>query len=144
MLTLSVSLQQGNVKKSEKKMKIVNIEEENLRIFWMTWGISMKFSGKVSLMIILKIRKSRGSPCLSKRCIFGKAFLEGPPALPLAFLRLKISAVFSEIYLKPWFVPSPVCTRSERTFLLNIDMLNFVALLWECSVQLRIFRKLMM
>ena len=27
-----VSLQQGNVKKSEKAMKIVNIEEENLHI----------------------------------------------------------------------------------------------------------------
>ena len=32
MLTSSVSLQQGNVKKSKKSMKRVNIEGENLRI----------------------------------------------------------------------------------------------------------------
>ena len=30
MLTLSVSLKQGNIKKAEILMKIVNIEEENL------------------------------------------------------------------------------------------------------------------
>ena len=33
MLTQLVSLQQRNVKKSEKLMKIVNIEGENLHIF---------------------------------------------------------------------------------------------------------------
>ena len=36
MLTSLVSLQQGNVKKSEKLMKIVNIEGENVHIFEMT------------------------------------------------------------------------------------------------------------
>ena len=34
MLTSLVFLQQGNVRKSEKLMKIVNIEEEILHIFW--------------------------------------------------------------------------------------------------------------
>ena len=38
-----------NVKKSEKMMKIVNIDEENLLIFHTIWGISMKFSGKMCL-----------------------------------------------------------------------------------------------
>ena len=32
MLTLSVSLEQGNVKKSDRLMKIDNIEENNLHI----------------------------------------------------------------------------------------------------------------
>ena len=58
MLTSLVSLQQENVKKSEKLMKIVNIEEENLHIFWTRWGISMKFPGKMSLTIILKVPKN--------------------------------------------------------------------------------------
>ena len=49
-LTSVVSLWQGNVKKSKKSTKIVNIEEENLRLFWTTWAILMKFSRK---MIIL-------------------------------------------------------------------------------------------
>ena len=31
----------------QKMMKIVNNDEENLRIFWTTRGISMKFSGKM-------------------------------------------------------------------------------------------------
>ena len=57
MPTSLVSLQHGNVKKSENSMKIVNIEGEKLHIFGTTQGISMKFSGKIFLMIILKITK---------------------------------------------------------------------------------------
>ena len=41
-------------------MKILNIDEENLHIFWTTWGISMKFSGKIWLMIILKVTTNQG------------------------------------------------------------------------------------
>ena len=38
----------GSCQKIPKiEVKIVNIEEENVHIFWTTWGISMKFSGKV-------------------------------------------------------------------------------------------------
>ena len=55
-----VSLQQGNVKKSEKSMEIVNIHGENLHIFWKTWGISIKFSAKMWIMLILKITKNQG------------------------------------------------------------------------------------
>ena len=38
-------------------MKIVNIEKENLHIFQTAGGISMTFSGKICLMIILKVRE---------------------------------------------------------------------------------------
>ena len=55
-----VSLQQGNVKKYKKSLKIVNIEGENLHIFGATSGISMKSSGKAWLMITLKVTKSQG------------------------------------------------------------------------------------
>ena len=41
-------------------MKIVKIDEENLQIFRATPGISMKFSGEMCLMIILKIPKNQG------------------------------------------------------------------------------------
>ena len=34
-----------------KSMKIANIDREILPNFWTTWGISMKFSGKMWLMI---------------------------------------------------------------------------------------------
>ena len=60
MLPSLVFLQQGNVKKSKKLMKIVKIDEENLQTFQTTRGISMKFSRKMCLMIILKIKKSQG------------------------------------------------------------------------------------
>ena len=43
--TSLVYLQQGNVKKLKKSMKIVNIDEENLHIFGTNW-ISMKFLGR--------------------------------------------------------------------------------------------------
>ena len=38
-------------------MKIANIVKESLHIFWKTCGISMKFSGMMWLMIILKVKK---------------------------------------------------------------------------------------
>ena len=41
-------------------MKIANIDRESLHIFWTTWEISMKFSGKVCLVIILKVTKNQG------------------------------------------------------------------------------------
>ena len=60
MMTSLDSLQQGNVKNSKKPIKILNIEGENLRMFWSIWGISMEFYGKAWLMIILKVRKNHG------------------------------------------------------------------------------------
>ena len=41
-------------------MKIANIDREILHIFWTSWGISVKFSGKMCLMIILKFTKNQG------------------------------------------------------------------------------------
>ena len=41
-------------------MKIANIDREVLHNFWTTWGISMKFSGKMDLMIILEATKNPG------------------------------------------------------------------------------------
>ena len=41
-------------------MKVANIQREILHNFWTTWGISMKFSGKMCLMIILKVKKTPG------------------------------------------------------------------------------------
>ena len=49
-----------NPKNQWKSMKIANIDREILHIFWTTWGISMKFSGKMWLMIILKVTKNQG------------------------------------------------------------------------------------
>ena len=40
-----------------KMMKTVNTGGENLHIFWATWAISMKFSGKMWTLIILKVTK---------------------------------------------------------------------------------------
>ena len=66
-------LQQGNVKKSKKLVNVVNIEEENLHIFWTSWEIPMKFSGKMWLMIILKVTKEQISTHSPKNI-----FLEEP------------------------------------------------------------------
>ena len=62
-LTSSVSLCQENVKKWKnwlKSMKISNFDREIIYIFWTTWGIPIKFSGKMWLIIILKLRKNQG------------------------------------------------------------------------------------
>ena len=53
-------------------MEVVNIEGENLRIFWTTWEISMKFSEKMWLMIIFKVTKSQGFIFSLKDTFLGK------------------------------------------------------------------------
>ena len=58
MLTSLVSLLQGNVKISEKLMKTINIDRENLYTFWTTREILMRFSGKLWLVVILNVKKN--------------------------------------------------------------------------------------
>ena len=50
---------------STSSVKIANI-------FWTNWGNSMKFSGKMWLMIILKATKNPGIHPLCRRYSFGK------------------------------------------------------------------------
>ena len=79
MLTLSVMcwrhsfLCNKKMSKNQKNQRKVNIDGENLHLFWTTGGISMKFLGKMWLMIISKVTKTRSSPSLSRRYIFWKA-----------------------------------------------------------------------
>ena len=55
-------------------IKIVNIEGENVHIFWMTWGISMNFSGKMWVMNDnIKSHKKIGFTLFQKDTFFGKA-----------------------------------------------------------------------
>ena len=42
-----------------KSTKIANIDRKSLHIFGATWRISMTFSGKIWLMIILKVTKNQ-------------------------------------------------------------------------------------
>ena len=51
---------QRNVKKCEILIKIADIDREILNHFWKTWEISMEFSGKMCLMVILKVTKNHG------------------------------------------------------------------------------------
>ena len=61
-----------NLKNGWKTMKIANIDREIIHIFWMTLGISMKLSGKLCLMIILKVTKKPGFYPPFRRYIFRK------------------------------------------------------------------------
>ena len=53
-----------NPKNWWKLMKIANIDKEILHIVWTTWGISIKFSGKMWLMIILVTKNQSFTPSL--------------------------------------------------------------------------------
>ena len=55
-----VSLQHGNVKKSKKSMKVANIDRENLDISEPFEELQWNFSGKMLLMIILKVTLNQG------------------------------------------------------------------------------------
>ena len=63
-------------------MKVVNIKEESLHIFRTSWGISMKFSGMMSFIVILKVIKNQ-DPILSPKNTFlvkpqGKGQIDTP------------------------------------------------------------------
>ena len=54
------------------RWKLANIVREIPHIFWMTWVISMKFSGKMWLMIILKVTKNQGFTLSLEDTLFKK------------------------------------------------------------------------
>ena len=102
MLTSLVSLQQGYVKKSEKSTKIVNTEGENLHIFWTNWRISMKVSGRMWLMIILKVTKYQGLS-LSLSLSGENTFLEKPQGKVGETITKQSPQIYSrKIYIKEY------------------------------------------
>ena len=84
-----------NPKNWWKLMKIANIVIEILHNFWTTWINSIKFSGKMCLMIIIKVRKKQGFT-LSLEDTFlknrreGSIWLLSPPPAPPSRFRVKI------------------------------------------------------
>ena len=70
-------------------MKIANIDREILHNFWTTWGNSMKFSGNMGLMMILKVTKNQGFTLCLGDTIFkkpqGGVKLIPPPFFPQPF-----------------------------------------------------------
>ena len=66
MLTSLVSLQQGNVKKSKKLLKLLaNFAEEILHIFWQIFRKDVTYDS-------IKIHKKSGFHPFSEKQIFGK------------------------------------------------------------------------
>ena len=51
---------------------MANTDRKLLHIFWTTWGNSIKFLGKMWLMIILKVTKSQGFTLSLENIAFGK------------------------------------------------------------------------
>ena len=66
-------------------MKIANIDREILHNFWTTWEISMKFSGKMWLMIILKLTKNQGFTLSLEGTYFKKSQGGGSSVLGLKY-----------------------------------------------------------
>ena len=61
-------------------MKIVNIDGENLYVFWATLGISIKFLGKMWLIMILKVTENQGFTLYIEHKLFKK--LRGIKLIP--------------------------------------------------------------
>ena len=70
-------------------MNIADIEREILHDFWTTWGISMKFSGKMCLMIILKVTKNQDFTLCLEDTIFEKPQGGGGQIDPPSRFRVK-------------------------------------------------------
>ena len=75
-------------------MKIVNIDREIFHNFWTTSGILMKFSGKMCLMIILKVTENQDFTLSLEDTFFEKPLEEegggGSNWPPLSRFRVKI------------------------------------------------------
>ena len=78
-------------------MKIANIDREILHNIWTTWWISMKFFGKMCLMIILKVTKNQGLILCLEDTIFKKP-QEGVKLTPTSHFRIKI--IYSKEHLR--------------------------------------------
>ena len=66
-------------------MKIANIAREIIYNFWTTWVISMKFSGKMCLIIILKVTKNQGFILYLEDTFFEKPQVESIWSPPSCF-----------------------------------------------------------
>ena len=75
---------QKNPEKQWKSMKIPNTNTEILHNFWTTWEVSIKFSWKMWLMIILKVTKNQGFTLSLEDTFFAKA-QGGSNSLPEPF-----------------------------------------------------------
>ena len=73
-------------------IKIVNVEEENLHIFWITWGISIEILGKMWIMILKVTRKLDFTFSVSLKNTFLEKPQRGsnwPPLLSPSLFRVK-------------------------------------------------------
>ena len=81
-------------KKPRKTDETVNTERENLHNFWTAWGISMKFSGKIRLMIILKVEKETGLHPLYTKFIFRETTWGGIQTDTTSHFSVKLVSTF--------------------------------------------------
>ena len=95
MQTTLVYLQRGKVKKSKNLIKIVNTDKENLHIFR---KISVRFSGKMCLMIKLKVTKNQDFTYCLVNTLLEK--LQGVKLSLCSLFMVKFSKVFKSINAK--------------------------------------------
>ena len=118
-------------------MKIVNIDVENILIFQMTWKISMKFSGKMWVMIIVKIPKSQGFTLLLEDTFFEKPHVAEFKLTSHSFL--KVEKIFENLtYIIVNYDFSFITLRMYYTFSINVFKRNQFD--WYCSLNFQHIR----
>ena len=90
-----------NPKNWWKLMKIANIDREILHIFWTTWGIPMKFSGKMWLMIIIEVTKNQGFNLSLKDTFFKKP--QGDQIDPPSQFRVNLTLILQSLCAEPLY-----------------------------------------
>ena len=123
-----------NQKNPWKSMKIANIDRENFHIFWTTWGNSIKFSGKMWLILILKVTKKQGFTLSLEDTLLEKPQAGGsnwPPSLfkikLLTIWLLRISSVRKlELLLNEWKVCNKIYFCHRFVFFCLIPLISSV------------------
>ena len=109
-------------------MKIDNIDKEILHNFWTAWGISMKFSGKICLMIILKVTKNQGFNLSLEDTIFKKPQGGSNWTLPSRFrVKLPLMKRLAMQHGKIWYVNG----QRKKYFILLTHPIVLTDKLWQ-------------
>ena len=95
-----------------KSMDIAHIDRESLHIFWMTWEFSIKFIGKMWLMIILNVLKKQYFTLSLEDSVsekphngWGRGHQIEPFLLPSLLRVRSLFLIFSSHY-RSWFNPA--------------------------------------
>ena len=122
-----------NPKNRWKSMKIATIDRKSLHIFWTTRGIWMKFSGKMWLIIILKVTKNQGFTLITLS--LEDAFFEKPQRGGRVKLTTTPAVLGLKVLKQKWKYLTKISTWIRYVFICILEF-SLVVIQYKASSKL--------